>query len=322
MENKVALVVPYFGKLPGYYQLFLDSCSYNINFDWLIFSDDTSEYRYPPNVHFIEMTFEQCRELVQACFDFTVTLHTPQKLCDYKCAYGYIFDKYLEGYDWWGHCDLDQIFGNLGAFITDEMMSAYDKIGSIGHLSLYRNTPENNAVFMNTDRYREVFTTTQGCGFDEWLPGNVNEIYLNTDHPVFINNLGADVNSYRTSFQLVDYSAESGVYEKSPVSNSIFLFDKGTLTQIYEENSGLKSKEYPYVHLQKRPMKDCRSEEGREKFFIVPNCFVDANKSRETLLREAKIRGLINTQYVKVKWKSFKYRLHNGDWKFTNVFKK
>ena len=46
---KVAIVVPYFGTLPNYFQLFLDTCAYNPEFDWLIWNV-ISEYfmvKYP-----------------------------------------------------------------------------------------------------------------------------------------------------------------------------------------------------------------------------------------------------------------------------------
>lgn len=314
----VAIIVPYFGRLPNYFQLFLDSCGRNPEFDWIIFSNDTTEYAYPPNVHFREMTFEACCEKIQERFDFTVSLNTPQKLCDFKCAYGYIFEDILAEYDWWGHCDLDQIFGRLGDFITVEMLNAYDKIGSLGHLTLYRNTRENNRVFMSTDRYRSVFTTETGCAFDEWLPDNINEVYLASGRKMDLNNPGADINAYRTTFQTVEFKLDGRYYEKSPVTNSIFLWDKGRLTQIFEGGT----REYPYVHLQKRKMTDARGDKAADKFYIVPNCFVDGTADPVRLLKTAKGRGLVNTQFFTVKWKSLKYRIRSGDWKFSSVFKK
>ena len=61
---KVAIIVPYFGRLPDYFQTFLDSCRPNEGFEWIIFTNDKTEYSYPENVHCIDMTFEQCKELV------------------------------------------------------------------------------------------------------------------------------------------------------------------------------------------------------------------------------------------------------------------
>ena len=32
-------------------------------------------------------------------------------MCDYKVAYGEMFQDYIKEYDFWGHCDMDMIFG-------------------------------------------------------------------------------------------------------------------------------------------------------------------------------------------------------------------
>lgn len=319
---KIAFIVPYFGKLPNYFQIFLDSCEKNPDFDWLIFTDDETAYRYPGNVHLHKMTFTECRKLVQSRYDFPVTLHTPQKLCDYKCAYGYIFEDYIRGFDWWGYCDLDQVFGNLSAFITDGTLRGLDKFGSIGHLTLLRNEPDCNRVFASTPRHREVFTTEKGCAFDEWLPGNVNEIWLASGHPARYENPGADINTYRTTLQTVHFDPDSRSYVLSPITNSVFCWDEGKLTQLWQENGRLCSQDWPYVHLQKRPMTDCRRDPECSKYYIVPNRFVDGTEDPVRLLKQAKLRGLVNTQFFNVKWKSLRYRLRSGDWQFSNVFKK
>ncbi len=318
---KVAFIVPYFGKLPNYFQLFLDSCKYNTGYDWILITDDLSEYTYPQNVHRVEMTFDECKRLFQLKFDFQLALGRPQKLCDYKCAYGYVFSDMLSAYDWWGHCDLDQVFGNLSEFITDNMLSSFDKIGSLGHLTLYRNTPDNNKVFMSTERYKEVFTTERGCGFDEWLPGNINEIYLQTDRSVELHNYGADIHSYHVSFRTVEFDVTRKQYVQSSVTNSIFLYDHGRVQQLYLENGILKTREFPYVHLQKRTIKDYRHGEEVERYYIIPNRFVDGDNDPKKLLIRSKRRGYINTQYIIVKWKSLMYRLREGDWAFSNVFR-
>lgn len=324
MENKhkkVAFIIPYLGKLPNYFQIFLDSCSYNKSFDWLIFSDDVTSFDYPSNVHFYQMTFEQCKKLIQSKFNFEISLSVPQKLCDYKCAYGDIFADFIKEYRWWGHCDTDQIFGNLENFITDEMLEKYEKIGSLGHLTLYRNTPENNKTYASTDRYRQVFTIERGCAFDEWLPGNINEIYLASHKNIMLENYGADINPYMTTFQTVHYDLARNMYCKSEIKNSVFCFDNGNLKQIYIANGKLEEKEYPYVHLQKRAMKDLRSQSRSARYCIVPNKFVDFSEYFEKLLKTTFIRSLINTQFFKVKYKSLKYRINNQDWKFTNILK-
>lgn len=323
---KVAIIVAYFGKMPDYYQLFLDSCKRNSQFDWMIFSDDDTAYNYPENVHLINMKFKECQKLVQSKFEFTTILPRPQKLCDYKCAYGIIFEEYIKDYTWWGHCDLDQIFGDLSSFITAKMLNRYDKLFSLGHLTLYRNTYDNNRVFREkingTYRFKEVFTTERGCGFDEWLPGNVNEIYLQSKRPIFLKNIGADINPYKTVFEIVYFDIDNQCYKSSFVKNSIFQIINGHVYQLYLLGGVLQKQEFPYIHLQKRKMKDVRKYKQSGDYYIIPNYFIDTEIEPERLLRKCTIWRAFNYQFFKVKVNSLKYRLKNSDWRFTNVFKK
>lgn len=86
----IAYVVPYFGKFPKGFQFWLMSCGCNPSIDWLIFTDDRTDYDYPDNVKVTYWTFDQMKARVQSVFDFPVSLERPYKLCDYKPAYGEI----------------------------------------------------------------------------------------------------------------------------------------------------------------------------------------------------------------------------------------
>ena len=321
---KVAIIVPYFGTLPNYFQLFLNSCRYNGKFDWIIFTDDCTEYDYPENVHKIKMNFSECKNLIQGKFPFDISLNSPQKLCDFKPAYGYIFDDYLLTYDWWGHCDLDQIFGDLSQFVTEERLEKYEKIYSLGHLTLYKNIEKINKLFMKDlngiSRYKDVFTNPLGEAFDEWLPGNINEIFIDQHINALYENDGADINSYYTQFRTVDYDVKLRKYINSEIKNSIFLWDKGRLFQIYVQNRLIKKKEFPYVHLQKRKMKDCRINKNVDKFYIIPNKFIDEGKDAINLLNKCMLYRIFNYQFFKVKYASLKLRIKNNNWKRQNVF--
>ena len=93
--KRICLVIPYFGKLPNYFQLFLKSCSCNSDFNWIVFTDDVTEFQYPPNVRRVIISFEELRKIVKSKFDFETCLDRPYKLCDFKPAYGLIFEEYL-----------------------------------------------------------------------------------------------------------------------------------------------------------------------------------------------------------------------------------
>lgn len=126
--SSICLVVLYFGKLPNYFDLWLTSCKYNKTINFLLFTDDKTKYDYPNNVEVIYTTFEGIRNQIQSKFDFKISLERPYKLCDFKPAYGYIFNEYLKEYDFWGHCDLDVVFGNLRKYLPEKILLNYDKI--------------------------------------------------------------------------------------------------------------------------------------------------------------------------------------------------
>ena len=166
--TKIAVILCYFGKLPENFSLFAESCRRNATIDFLLFTDDTPTH-LPENMHLHPTTFAALQRRVAGCFDFAITLHTPYKLCDYKPAYGEIFAPELSGYDFWGYGDMDLVFGDLRAYFTEDKLRKYDKFYAFGHLSLYRNTPENNAVYrqpVGMD-YRKAFTTREIAVFDE-----------------------------------------------------------------------------------------------------------------------------------------------------------
>lgn len=97
---------------------------------------------------------------------------------------GFLFEKYIKDFDYWGHCDCDLIFGNLEKNVTPLLNEDYDKLFAAGHLTIYKNTYENNRRFMKSYKgrvlYKEAFTTDKIFVFDEdckvihycWFGGN------------------------------------------------------------------------------------------------------------------------------------------------------
>lgn len=160
--KKIKYIIPYFGKLPKNFQFWLLSCAKNPTVNWLIFTDDITEYNYPDNVEVKYTTFEEIKERIQKLYDFEILIDRPWKLCDFKVAYGEIFEDELQGFDFWGHCDIDLVWGNIRKFITDEILEKYEKIGFQGHSTLYKNTKEVNQRYrielVEIPSYKEIFT--------------------------------------------------------------------------------------------------------------------------------------------------------------------
>lgn len=311
---KVCIIIPYFGIMPNYFQLFLKSCEFNADFNWIIFTDDDTEYDYPINVKKISMTFDECKNIIQNKFNFKVELEYPKKLCDFKCSYGYVFSEYLNGYDFWGYCDLDIIWGNLKAFITDEMLEKYDKLFSLGHLALYRNNDKINTLFMKQidgiDRYKQVFTTKEMCCFDEWSKNNINEIFIRENVPMYLESDVADIAPYNSYFLLAIFKADLRQWHIDEVKNSIFKWSKGKIIRIWIKNDKLIEKEYSYIHIQKRKMKNEIKNIDCDEFYIVPNkftLFTDSEVKR--YIRLYKFICILNYKLLNKKINDIKYKI-------------
>ena len=123
----ICLLNIWMGKLPENFAFWRLSAEKNESIDFFIITDQEG-YTDSSNIHFVYMTFGQVRERFQRLFPFKIKLRTPYKLCDYKPVYGEIFSEYIKEYDFWGHCDLDLLWGNIRSFLTDDIFEKYDKI--------------------------------------------------------------------------------------------------------------------------------------------------------------------------------------------------
>lgn len=302
MKYKVCLIIPYFGKLPNYFQLWLNSCKCNNNIDFLLYIDDKTEYEFPVNVKVKYTTFNEIKERIKLNFDFDIKLEETYKLCDYKVTYGEVFSEDIKEYDFWGHCDIDTIWGDINKFITDEILEKYDKILPRGHFSLYKNNPEVNARYKNKlngkEIYKEAFKTNNIYVLDEW--DGLYKIYKDYNYNIYEEEIAADIS--------VKYQ---NLYINSDKKSAIFSWNiENGKSKIYSytyKNKIIK-KEYMYIHLQKRKMNIISPIKQYEKeFLIIPNEFTEGNikdidkKLINRYTKLTKIRG----EYIKMRIKNY-----------------
>jgi hypothetical protein len=170
---RLAILTCYFGKLPWYFRYFLYSCGYNPTVDFYIITDDASfAGEHPANVHFVYRSLEEVRVQASARLGLAASIENGYKFCDFKPAYGIIFQDIVAPYDFWGHADIDIIYGNIRSFITDPIMQAYDLISVradwlTGCFLLFRNCDKMNRLFMRSKDYQRVFTDPRHFCFDE-----------------------------------------------------------------------------------------------------------------------------------------------------------
>lgn len=276
---KKVFIIPYFGKFPNYFQLVLNSCGKNLDFDWLIITDNKDKYDYPKNVHVIYKTFLELKNEIQSKFDFEISLEKPHKFCDFKPTYGYIFEEYIKEYDFWGYCDLDVIFGKLSNFITDSLLSKYEKLFTYGHMTLYKNNETSRKNFMEKlngeEVYRKYLSTPATYGFDELWENSINNIYLKLGIDIYTEKLCADILPREVNFRLAlghDRNFSDEFFERK--RKSLFVYEDEKIVRYLKKDDCLKKIEYMYIHLQKRKMQLDPNILNHKNYLIIPNYFL------------------------------------------------
>lgn len=305
---KTAFIVPYFGEFKNYFQLFLNSCKSNPEVTWLIFTDNHRDYDYPGNVIVHYTTFKDIKKLFQSKFDFRIALNTPYKLCDFRPAYGYIFEKYLKEYDAWGYCDTDLIWGHISAFLESRILDNYDKIGDLGHCTIFKNTYDINRAFMlkvNGDfPYKRAFMIADNVSFDEEYVNSINNVFLDNGFKIYsIKNVVANIYTKSSNFRIT-YLNRDLEYVVEKRKKNIFVWDNGNLTRIIKIEDRVTKKDFLYIHMQSREMKI--NTKHTDIYKIIPNSFDD--------LEFDKIGAITVANFPKYKHFNlhyFRLRLHN-----------
>lgn len=95
-------------------------------------------------------------------------------MCDFRPFYGRIFKYYLRGYQFWGYCDIDIVFGDLSKVLNEDFLSnidiftAYDK-SLVGHFTVLRNTEEINNLCLSIKNYDKIAKNKETNFMDELL---------------------------------------------------------------------------------------------------------------------------------------------------------
>lgn len=254
-------IIPYFGKFKNYFPLFLLTCKANPSFNWLIITDSEEKYAYPENVSVVRMAFSIFREVVNQAFPFEVSLDRPYKLCDYKPAYGYILKEYIRDYQYWGYCDCDLLLGNLEQLLLPLLSMDYDKIFAAGHMTLYKNTDENNSRFMGLDSkhgllYQKAFTSEKIYAFDEMCYSvNVHTLFEELGANVFAKDIAFNASTTQFRFVRKYYDDKRHRWYEEHKKRNLMVWDGKRILEYYLDRTlGVKKREYLYLHLQSRQL--------------------------------------------------------------------
>ena len=291
------MILPYFGKFNNYFPLFLKSCGYNPSYDFLIFTDNTDFYNYPQNVHVVPMTLNEFRANASQKLGFEPCIPTAYKLCDFKPAYGFLFEDYIQDYEYWGHCDCDLVFGNLEKVLSPVLDKDYDKVFAAGHLTIYKNTFDNNRRFMKSlegrEIYREAFTTSRIYVFDENVrcsmnPDrlNVHTLFRDDDAKIYEKDLSFNVSPKKAKITRTAYNPQTQKFEEDHRYVNLaryYLCADGLLVVSWnKDHAVVNTHQYLYMHLQSRRMRMSAEVVQSPVVEIRPDRFVRANRLPST----------------------------------------
>lgn len=270
--KSIIIIFPYFGNLPVQYKMWRESALRNPNVDFVFFTD--CQVESASNIIVNKMQFDDFRQMLAKAFDFPILLDRPYKICDYRPAFAYALSDYVKGYDFWGWGDLDVVYGDIRAFVTDEVLSHYKMISGWGHFTLYHNDEDTNSFFMKPipgyQDYKEVFSKSESAYFDEygykgfgdkWRDCRPNDCWL--EWP--FDNASKPKQSYH--FNSLTRGWERVIFEHKDNKLYMLRFNKGKL----------EKKESLYAHFQHRGfMKDHVTDYSH--FLVTPRAIIDFPK--------------------------------------------
>ena len=280
--KSIVYIVPYFGKFPDLFPVWLHSCRNNPTVDWLIFTDDRRQFNYPQNVHVHYISFEELRVKFQSRFDCLINLGRPYKLCDFKITYGDVFHEYIKDYDFWGFCDIDVIWGDIRHFLTEDVLSKYDRIGFQGHSTLIRNTEYYNKLYLHglkdgTSFYELIQSADSMFADEHYFTVLFAELNIDYYKEFTFANLSPFVYNFRLNYLPAEW--------KDRNKNFVFEYNKGVLNRVAAVGDKIFRDQYMYVHFLKRDM-EVKIDADEENYLIVPNRLIPIETLTVPQIRE------------------------------------
>ncbi|HDZ57062.1 MAG TPA: hypothetical protein ENI17_18000 [Pseudomonas xinjiangensis] len=243
----IRFLIPYFGTWPFWMPYYLESCRRNPSISWLFFTDCGVPADSPPNVDFIETSFDKYCSLVSVRLKIKFCPKDPYKLCDIKPALGYVHQEYLNGFDFWAFGDIDVIYGSLRGYFTAQRLAEKDLLAThyrrvSGHLCIVRNNETMRRAFKLIPRWQQRFEDTTHHALDE---GAFSRIFIrNKNWPEWLRRFAARFNKWNRLSEFEEsHSTFTQLADGSKVIPEQWFWRQGHLT-----NSVLGEQELPYMH--------------------------------------------------------------------------
>lgn len=248
--KNILVVAVWFGKKPETFDMWLHSCEQNEGIDWLLVTDmDLTDLSVKKNIHIAKMSMSFFEEKLGKYANLKLNMLRPYKTCDFKPLYSGLLDLVPGNWDYWGHCDLDMVFGKISDFLTKELLDKFDRIFGVGHFSIYKNNEECNDFYKKDFDgldYKIILEDSEHHGFDEHI--GVNKIWRFYNAKFYENeNVIVDIDHHLRKICRVTTDSIAKNYKYQ-----IFCYANGGVYQYYYNKGKIESKEFMYMHIQKR----------------------------------------------------------------------
>jgi len=187
MKKSIIILIPYFGRWPEWFSLFIETIKRNSTIDFLFYTDCDTSLLDAPNIKVRSLTFSDYVLFANQVTGLNFNPPNAYKLCDLRPLFGYIHRVDFKDYDFYGWCDVDLLFGDIRSFYTDELLAKYDVFSThshriSGHFALFRNNEKNQTMYRKIYRWKEALYHPEFVGIDEH--GITNAYVQNILHKV------------------------------------------------------------------------------------------------------------------------------------------
>lgn len=271
-KYKIAIVARWFGgPLPCYFPAWLRSAEMNPDVDFYIFSDNGIDSK-APNIHYIHSTMENENKRAERALGEKVDIQRPYKLIDLKPFVGLIYREYLSEYDFWGYCDIDLAFGHIRGFLTDEVLSKYERFYDLGHFSLFKN---NEKMAYINDLPGSIYSR------DEILRKDVilcQDEFFGINRICRINNISCYTEPDYAEFW-VFYPELLLPRGRKNYPHQVFYWEDGHAYRAGIDESGkIVTDEYVYIHWQDREPVPDENALKRNAYFITTHKLIEKER--------------------------------------------
>lgn len=152
------LIRTWFGPLPPWTDQFLDHMKILEQYGW--------DFWLITDLEWLKSKFESYLGVSLSIEPGT------RKAGDLDPYLGYVLKEELQDYDFWGHVNLDAVYGRLDKWLPDSFLKNLDIFGNdpgaiCGPFTVYKNVLRVNSIFMDCPTWRENLLDKNFRGWDE-----------------------------------------------------------------------------------------------------------------------------------------------------------